>query len=115
MKILAVHSALARQHGAHRRRLGSLRWRRSGDALRARHARAAGEAPGATLNEQLNPSALLTALPAAKAALVALMQNTRSVAAAISIVNLIAGLPSPRASRHFSLARTRIRPQVPAI
>jgi ABC-type arginine/histidine transport system permease subunit len=40
------------------------------------------------------PSALWTALPpAANAALVALMQNTNSVAAAISIVNLMAGPP----------------------
>jgi ABC-type arginine/histidine transport system permease subunit len=56
--------------------------------------RAAGEAFAGTLNEQLMPSALWTALPpAANAALVALMQNTNSVAAAISIVNLMAGPP----------------------
>jgi hypothetical protein len=52
--------------------------------------RAAGEAPCATLKEQLRPSALL---PAAKAALVALMQTTSNAAAAISIVNLMASLP----------------------
>jgi ABC-type arginine/histidine transport system permease subunit len=55
--------------------------------------RAAGEAPCATLKEQLRPSALLAALPAAKAALVALMQITNNAAAAISIVNLMASLP----------------------
>jgi hypothetical protein len=54
--------------------------------------RAAGEAPCATLKEQLRPSALLTVLPAAKAALVALIQTTNSAAAAISIINLITGL-----------------------
>jgi hypothetical protein len=52
--------------------------------------RAAGEALAGTLNEQLNLSALLPALPAAKAALEALMQTTNSAAAAISIVNLMA-------------------------
>jgi ABC-type arginine/histidine transport system permease subunit len=53
--------------------------------------RAAGEAVAVTLNEQLRPSALRPALPpAANAALVALMQNTSSVAARISIVNLMA-------------------------
>jgi ABC-type arginine/histidine transport system permease subunit len=51
--------------------------------------RAAGEAPFATLKEQLRPSALRPALLAAKAALVALMQNTKSAAAAISMINLI--------------------------
>jgi len=56
--------------------------------------RAAGEALCATLKEQPKPSALFPALLAAKAALVALMQNTKSVAAAISIINLMAGLPS---------------------
>jgi ABC-type arginine/histidine transport system permease subunit len=55
--------------------------------------RPAGEAPCATLKEQLRPSALLPALPAAKAALVALMQTTNNAAATISIVNLMAGLP----------------------
>jgi ABC-type arginine/histidine transport system permease subunit len=53
--------------------------------------RAAGETDFATLNEQLRPSALRPALPpAANAALVALMQNNSSAAAAISIVNLMA-------------------------
>jgi ABC-type arginine/histidine transport system permease subunit len=52
--------------------------------------REAGEALAGTLKEQLNPSALLLALPAAKAALVALMQNNSSTAAAISIINLMA-------------------------
>ena len=53
--------------------------------------RAAGEALAGTLNEQLRPSALRPALPpAANAALVALMQNTSSAAATISIVNLMA-------------------------
>jgi hypothetical protein len=41
-------------------------------------------------NAQLRLSALLAGLPAAKAALVAVMQNTRSAAAIISIVNLMA-------------------------
>jgi hypothetical protein len=54
-----------------------------------------------TLKEQLNPSALLPALPAAKAALVALMQITSSAAVAISIVNLMAG-SSPKLSRSLS-------------
>jgi hypothetical protein len=53
--------------------------------------RAAGEALAGTLNAQLNPSALL---PAAKAALVALMQMTSSAAAAISIINLMAIAPA---------------------
>jgi hypothetical protein len=55
--------------------------------------RAAGDAPCATLKEQLTPSALLADLPAAKAALVALMQTTNNAAAAISMVNLMADLP----------------------
>jgi ABC-type arginine/histidine transport system permease subunit len=53
--------------------------------------RAAAEGFAGTLNEQLTPSALRTVLPlAANAALVAVMQNTSSVAATISIVNLMA-------------------------
>jgi ABC-type arginine/histidine transport system permease subunit len=52
--------------------------------------RAAGEAFFATLNAQLTPSALRPDLAAAKAALVALMQNTSRAAATISIVNLMA-------------------------
>jgi ABC-type arginine/histidine transport system permease subunit len=59
--------------------------------LRIAAHRAAGEAFAGTLNEQLKPSALRAALPAAKAALVAEMQNTRSAAAIISIVSLMAG------------------------
>jgi hypothetical protein len=55
--------------------------------------RAAGEAPAGTLNAQLRPSALLPGLPAAKAALVAVMQNTSKAAAMISMVNLMAFLP----------------------
>jgi len=51
--------------------------------------RATGEALAGTLNEQLKPSALLPGLSAAKAALVALMQNSNSAAATISIVNLM--------------------------
>jgi hypothetical protein len=51
-----------------------------------------------TLKEQLRPSALLAGLPAA-AALVALMQNTRSAAAIISIVNLMTRV-LPMISRH---------------
>jgi hypothetical protein len=43
-----------------------------------------------TLNEQLSPSALRPGLPAAKAALEALMQMTSNAAAAISINNLMA-------------------------
>jgi hypothetical protein len=64
--------------------------------------RAAGEAPCGTLKEQLRPSALL---PAA-AALVALIQNTNSAAAAISMISLMAippalqGRASVRANRH---------------
>jgi ABC-type arginine/histidine transport system permease subunit len=50
---------------------------------------AAGDAFADTLNEQLNPSALRPALPAANAALVEMMQNTKSVAATISINNLM--------------------------
>jgi ABC-type arginine/histidine transport system permease subunit len=52
--------------------------------------RAAGEAEFATLNEQLRPSALRPALPAAYAALDALMQTTSNAAAAISIASLMA-------------------------
>jgi hypothetical protein len=49
-----------------------------------------------TLNEQARLSALRAALlPAAKAALVALMQNTSSAAATISMINLMAG-PFPK-------------------
>jgi hypothetical protein len=64
--------------------------------------RAAGEAPCTTLKEQLRPSA---PLPAAKAALVALMQTTSNAAAAISIVNLMAGLRS--GGTHFVGAHWR--------
>jgi hypothetical protein len=49
--------------------------------------RAAGVAFAGTLKEQPKPSA---ERPAANAALVALMQNTNSAAAAISIINLMA-------------------------
>src|SRR3954451_17703439 len=52
--------------------------------------RAAGEALAGTLNEQLRASALLPILPAANAALVAPMQNTRTTAAMISTINLMA-------------------------
>ena len=53
--------------------------------------RAAGEAFAGTLNEQLRPSAVRPALPlAAKAALVAVMQDTSSAAITISITNLMA-------------------------
>ena len=52
--------------------------------------RAAGEACAGTLNAQLTPSALRPVLPAANAALVALMQNTRTTAAMISMINLVA-------------------------
>jgi hypothetical protein len=51
--------------------------------------RAAGEALAGTLKEQLKPSAARPVLPAAKAALVALTQNTSNAAAAISITNLM--------------------------
>jgi hypothetical protein len=51
--------------------------------------RAAGEALAGTLNEQLKPSAILPALPAA-AVLVALTQNINHAAAAISIISLVA-------------------------
>jgi hypothetical protein len=66
-----------------------------------RRAAGGGRALAGTLKEQLNPSALLPALPAAKAALVALMQITSSAAVAISIVNLMAG-SSPKLSRSLS-------------
>ena len=50
------------------------------------------------LNEQLSPSALRPPLPAAKAALEALMQQISSAAAAISMINLMArSLPENRA------------------
>jgi hypothetical protein len=53
--------------------------------------RATGDAFAGTLNEQLRPSALRPALPlAAKAALVAVMQDTNSAAMTISIINLMA-------------------------
>jgi hypothetical protein len=51
--------------------------------------RAAGEALAGTLNEQLKPSALLPLSPAAKAALDAVMQNSKNAAAAISMVSLM--------------------------
>jgi hypothetical protein len=54
----------------------------------------AGDALAGALNEQLNPSALRPALLAAKAALDALMQHINSTAAAISMINLMAGFPS---------------------
>jgi len=54
--------------------------------------RAAGDADFAILNEQLSPSALLV-LPAANAALVALMQNTSKAAARISIARLMIVVP----------------------
>ena len=56
--------------------------------------RAAGDAPCATVKEQLRPSALLPALPAAEAAVVAM--QTSNAAATISIVNLMASLPLRR-------------------
>jgi hypothetical protein len=65
--------------------------------------RAAGDASFTTLKEQLKPSAL----PAAKAALVALMQNIRRAAAAISIINLMA--PSLQLFLEAFLMRTGIR------
>jgi hypothetical protein len=43
-----------------------------------------------TLNPQLKPSALRPGLPAAKAALEALMQQISNAAAAISMINLMA-------------------------
>jgi hypothetical protein len=52
--------------------------------------RAAGEAFAGTLNEQLKPSALRFGLPAAKAALDTLMQQTSSAAATISMISLMA-------------------------
>jgi hypothetical protein len=55
--------------------------------------RAAGDALAGTLNEQPNPSAERPVLPAANAALVALMQNTNSAAAAISITSLMVHPP----------------------
>jgi hypothetical protein len=56
--------------------------------------RAAGEAFAGTLNEQLRPSAVRPTLPlVAKAALVAVMQDTSSAAITISIINLMARPP----------------------
>jgi hypothetical protein len=53
--------------------------------------RATGDAFAGTLNEQLRPSAVWPALPlVAKAALVAVMQDTSSAAMTISIINLMA-------------------------
>jgi hypothetical protein len=69
--------------------------------------RAAGDASFTTLKEQLKPSALRAALPAAKAALVALMQNIRRAAAAISIINLMA--PSLQLFLDAFFMRTGIR------
>jgi hypothetical protein len=51
--------------------------------------RAAGEAFCGTPKEQLKPSAARPVLPAAKAALVAVMQTTNNAAAAISIISLM--------------------------
>jgi hypothetical protein len=56
--------------------------------------RIAGDASCETLNAQLTPSALRPVLPAAKAALDTVTQITRSTAAMISIISLMA-----RASR----------------
>jgi len=70
-----------------------LAWNFPPHCLRIDAHRAAGEALAGTLNEQLNPSAARPVLPAAKAALVALMQNTSNAAAAISITNLMAHPP----------------------
>jgi hypothetical protein len=70
--------------------------------------RAAGEASFAALKEQLKLSALLPALPAANAALVALMQDNKSAAAAISIINLMAS--PPVCEGRPSCERTGIRP-----
>jgi hypothetical protein len=60
--------------------------------------RAAGEALAGTLKAQLKPSALLPLSPAAKAALDAVMQNNRNVAAAISMVSLM--VRSSQDTRH---------------
>jgi hypothetical protein len=50
----------------------------------------AGEAFAGALNEQLTAAAVRPILPAANAALVALMQNSSNAAATISMVNLMA-------------------------
>src|SRR2546423_15586963 len=71
--------------------------------------RAAGEAFCGTLNAQLSPSALRPILLAANAALVALMQNTRSAAATISMVNLMAR-PSPNVARSEPGSNNSIKP-----
>ena len=52
--------------------------------------RAAGDAFGGTLNEQLSPSADGPILPAAKAALEALTQTSRTTAARISMTSFMA-------------------------
>ena len=78
-------------------------WRRIFRRIAAdRGAAGGGRGVCGTLNEQLRPSALWPPLPAAKAALVALMQNTSSAAAAISIVNLMAGPPKIMATSRLS-------------
>jgi hypothetical protein len=64
--------------------------------------RAAGVASLGTLNAQLRPSALRPVLAAAKAALVTLMQQTISKAAAISIRSLMA-TSCPGLIRSFGL------------
>jgi hypothetical protein len=69
--------------------------------LRIAAQRPAGEAFAGTLNEQLKPSAVRPALPlAAKAALVAVMQDTSSAAMTISIINLMAPVLPSKLSRH---------------
>jgi hypothetical protein len=68
-------------------------------ALRIAAQRAAGEAFLATVNKQLNRSALRPGLLAAKAALVAPMQNVSRVAAVISMVRLM-----PRSSNFVQAA-----------
>jgi hypothetical protein len=67
-----------------------------------------GVAFAGALKEQLKPSA---ERPAANAALVALMQNTNSAAAAISIINLMAY--PPFGGRGFCTRTRRALPETP--
>ncbi len=61
-----------------------------------------------TLNEQERPSALLPDLPAAKAALDAVMQNTSSAAATISMVSLMV---RPSQLRDFGCGKPILAPK----
>jgi hypothetical protein len=68
----------------------------------------AGEAFAGALNEQLTAAAVRPILPAANAALVALMQNSSNAAATISMVNLMALPPKDIATFAKRFSRHRI-------